>query len=464
VRRRLLVSYLLLIVVVLVGLEVPLGVLFARHERSSLAAEATRDATAISGVAEDRLNGGDRLTIAAFDRLIHGYGDDAHAELTVFDATGRIVVARAGVRPGDIDTHSPRGVADAIAGRPTTGPLQDDGRSWTYAAVPVTAGSKSLGAVLIALPNEDADERIQAAWLLLAGLAVTVIAVAGLVGWRMARWLNEPLAALTSTAAEVGSGRLDVRVPAVSGPPELRTLAEQFNDMVGRIEGLVDGQRRFVADASHQLRTPLTALRLRIENLERPGDDADNRSVEAALDEADRLGRLLDGLLAISRAEGSRPEPAPIDVTAVVVDRCNAWAVLGEEQSVRLSPVLPGGGPETALAVPGHLEQILDNLIANALDVSAGGTSIDIAVSDGAAGVVVTISDHGPGMTADQRIHAFDRFWQGGSESGGRAGLGLAIVHQLVTTNRGRVELDDTPGGGLTARVSLPTAPLAERG
>jgi signal transduction histidine kinase len=462
VRRRLLLSYLLLVAVVLVGLEVPLGILFARHERSALAAEATRDATAIAGVAVDRLAGGDHLTIAAFDRLIHGYGNDAHAELTVFDANERVVVARAGTKAGDIDTHSPRGVADAIAGRPTTGPLQDDGRSWTYAAFPVTTGAKPLGAVLVALPDEEADERIQTAWLLLAGLAVTVVVVAGAVGWRMARWLNEPLAALTSTAAEVGTGRLDVRVPIGSGPPELRTLAEQFNDMVGRIEGLVDAQRRFVADASHQLRTPLTALRLRIENLERPGEDAENSSVEAALAEADRLGRLLDGLLAISRAEGNRAEASAVDVTAVVVDRCAAWSMLGEEQSVHLSPVLPAG-PVVALAVPGHLEQILDNLIANALDVSAADSSIDISVSRTAAGIVVAIEDHGPGMGPDQRAHAFDRFWQGASDSAGRAGLGLAIVHQLVTTNRGRVELTDTPGGGLTARVTLTASPLDER-
>jgi signal transduction histidine kinase len=218
-----------------------------------------------------------------------------------------------------------------------------------------------------------------------------------------------------------------------------------------------------VADASHQLRTPLTALRLRIENLEQPGDSAGNRSVEAALEEADRLGRLLDGLLAISRAEGARAEPSLVDVTAVVADRCGAWAMLGEEQAVRLAPAPGGPGPFIAMAVPGHLEQILDNLIANALDVSAEGTSIDIAVTGGAADVVITIADHGPGMTADQRAHAFDRFWQGGSESGGRAGLGLAIVHQLVTTNRGRVELDDTPGGGLTAWVALPAALLDKR-
>jgi signal transduction histidine kinase len=459
VRRRLLLSYLLLVAVVLVVLEVPLGVLFARHERAALSAEAARNAAAIAAVAEERLDAPGTVASGTFDRLVHRYGDESHAELAVFDLSGTPVVTRSGSHRDDPDHEWPGGVTAAIGGRAVTGSLVDDGQTWTYATAPVATGAKPLGAVLVSLPTEDTDERIETVWLLLGGLALAILGVAALVSSRMARWMTEPLATLTGTAAEVGAGRLDVRAPTGSGPPELRALAEQFNDMVERIGGLVDAQRRFVADASHQLRTPLTALRLRIENLDEHHDDDQSAAVEAALAEADRLGRLLDGLLSISRAEGARSQPKAIDAVAVAADRCQTWAPLGEEQSVQVALSADARArPHLALVTPGQLEQIIDNLVANALDVSPPGASIALDVSSDDSTVSVSIVDHGPGMTDDQRRHAFDRFWQGTSQSCGRAGLGLAIVHQLATSNHGSVALEDTPGGGLTALVTLPAA------
>jgi signal transduction histidine kinase len=456
VRRRLLASYLILVSAVLVGLEVPLGILFARHERAALEAEVTRNATAIAGVAEERLDSGDAGAAGAFDRLVDSYGARGDAELALFDTHGSPVVTRSDGRPDDTDPAPHPGVADALEGRQGTGSLVDDGRSWTYAAVPVSSGGHVAGAVVFARPSEETDERIQAVWLLLGGLAVVVLGVTAVVGWRMARWLSAPLTVLTDTAAEVGSGRLDVRVPDNTGPAELRVLAAQFNDMVERLDALIGAQKRFVADASHQLRTPLTALRLRIENLESAG--VDPGGVEAALEEADRLGRLLDGLLALSRAEGVRAQPERVDVAAVVRERCDAWSAFGEEQGVALRPAPSDGRDLDALAIPGHLEQILDNLIANSLEVSDRGSAIELSTASGAVDVIIELRDHGPGMAPGQRAHAFDRFWQGGT-SDGRAGLGLAIVHQLVVANHGAIALTDTPGGGLTARVRLPAAP-----
>ncbi len=455
-RRRLLASYLILVAAVLIGLELPLGVLFARHERSALSSDATRSASAVAGVAEERLDNEEGLSTKTFDRLIRTYGNEAHAKLTLYDADQNVVVALTGSRPDDALHPAPHGVSKALAGHADTGTMYDDSRDWTYATVPVLSGSKILGAVLLALPNEDTNERIDTAWLLLGGLAVAVLIVTTVVGWRLARWLNEPISELTETAGEVGAGRLDVRARADSGPPEIRALATRFNDMVGRLDDLVSAQRRFVADASHQLRTPLTALRLRIENLETSGDD--DGSIEAALLEADRLARLLDGLLALSRAEGVRAQPSSIDVTSVVRERCEAWGALGDEQGVALRPVTSANGHAMASAIPGQLEQILDNIIANALEVSSSGSSIDIVVEPEGQQVGVVVVDHGPGMTRAQRDRAFDRFWQGADGSHGRAGLGLAIVHQLVVANHGEIELSDTPGGGLTTSIWLPSA------
>ena len=457
-RRRLLGSYLVLVAVILVGLEVPLGILFAHRERANLEAEVTRNATALAGVAEQRLNSSDPGAVQAFEGLAQAYGTRGDAEVTLYDRNGVAVVARSLSEPDDRDPPPHPGLAAALSGRESVGPQRDDRRDWTYAAVPVTSGSATVGAVVFARPNEEIDERIATAWLLLGGLAVVVLAVTTAVGWRMARWLSAPLTALTDAAAEVGSGRLDVRAAEDKGPTELRVLAAQFNDMVERIDELIGAQQRFVADASHQLRTPLTALRLRIENLE--GSELDPAAIEAALDEADRLGRLLDGLLALGRAEGVRSQPNRVDVRSVVGERCDAWTAFAEEQGAALETSgSTDRGPLDALVIPGHLEQILDNLIANSVEAVECGSSIVLSAWDDPAGVVVEVADDGPGMTRPQREHAFDRFWQGGTGSDGSAGLGLAIVHQLVVNNHGNIELLDTPGGGLTARVHLPPAP-----
>jgi signal transduction histidine kinase len=456
-RRRLLGSYLVLVAVILLGLEVPLGILFARHERSNLEAEVTRNATALAGVAEQRLNSSETGSAQSFEGLAQAFATRGDAEVTLYGADGVAVVARSMSETDDRDPPPHPGVAAALAGHASVGPQRDDGRDWTYAAAPVTSGGTTVGAVVFARPDEETNERIATAWLLLGGLAVIVLGVTAAVGWRMARWLSAPLTALTDAAAEVGSGRLDVRAPEDKGPAELRGLAAQFNDMVGRIDELIGAQQRFVADASHQLRTPLTALRLRIENLESSGRDP--AAIEAALDEADRLGRLLDGLLALGRAEGVRAEPKRTDVRSVVAERCDAWVAFAEEQGAALeSGGSANGTTLDAMVIPGHLEQILDNLIANSVEAVDCNSSIVLSAWDDPAGVVVEVADDGPGMTTRQREHAFDRFWQGGSGSDGRAGLGLAIVHQLVIANHGRIELLDTPGGGLTARVHLPPA------
>jgi two-component system, OmpR family, sensor kinase len=227
--------------------------------------------------------------------------------------------------------------------------------------------------------------------------------------------------------------------------------------MADRVHQLVDAQRRFVADASHQLRTPLTALRLRLENLAASPDPPDVTQLEAAEAETQRLARLVDGLLVLSRAQDQRGSREPVDVIAVAEDRRDAWAPLAEEGGI--SPIVePPAGPANALAVPGHLEQILDNLLSNAVEASPAGTEVAIVVEGPTAAgdpvVVVHVRDQGPGMTPNEREHAFDRFWQGQDRVGG-SGLGLAIVQQLAESSGGNVELAEGDGGGLDAAVTL---------
>jgi signal transduction histidine kinase len=337
----------------------------------------------------------------------------------------------------------------------TTGDLTDDGQRWTYAAVPVGSRDSAVGAVVVSVPARAVEQRIRNAWLLLGALAAGVLLLAAVVAAAMARWLARPIDSLGHAVAGLSAGNLDSVAPTDVGPPELRSLAEQFNDMAVRLRELLDNQRRFIADASHQLRAPLTALRLRIEMLEQePGE-----STEAALAEADRLGRLVDGLLALSRAEGSRPTATSVDVLAVSRDRIEAWAPLCSENGIDLVLVCPLHEARAALA-EGHLEQVLDNLIANALEVAPTGSSIEIAVGrsdsrDFPHRVLVRVLDRGPGMSPDQIAHAFDRFWQSDTRPTGSVGLGLPIVQQLVRANRGDIVLRPRDGGGLEVLLSF---------
>jgi signal transduction histidine kinase len=233
----------------------------------------------------------------------------------------------------------------------------------------------------------------------------------------------------------------------------VRALATSFNSMAGRLGQLVDRQRAFAGTASHQLRTPLTALRLRLEQLAQQVDvDGDaTRTVDAALVETDRLHRMIEGLLMLSRAEDAAVGPVAVDLAAIARDRAAHWAPLADERGMEVLLDVP----ETAivLAVAGASEQIIDNLVDNALEVSPTGADILVWIEPSAHAVELHVTDAGPGLSPEDRLRAFDRFWRGPDASFGGSGLGLAIVHQLVAAGEGTAELLEAPTGGIDAVV-----------
>jgi signal transduction histidine kinase len=267
----------------------------------------------------------------------------------------------------------------------------------------------------------------------------------------LARWVGRPLSDLDAAAQKLGSGALDTRSPTGHGPPEVRRLALTFNTMAGRLEALVHGHQAMMADVSHQLRTPLAALRLRLDVLSQDADHATTAELAAAQGEIARLSRLVDGLLAVARAENVVGTPVEVAVDAVLGDRAAAWRPVAEERGVELTTVSPG--PVWVGLGEGHLEQILDNLLANALDAVPPGGHVRVSAAATGEGARITVADDGPGMSQARQEAAFRRF---ASTSPPGAGLGLAIVHRLVTSNGGSATLSDTPGGGLTVTVDLP--------
>ena len=444
--RRLLFTYLGLALLVLAVLEIPLGIVNGRNESSDLRTKVERDASFLAAFAEDTLenNASPRaLGVAAAD----------YSRRT----GGRVVIVnRRGVSV--IDTNPPAGGPRTFATRPEiAAALRGNVASGTrysrtlhekllYVAVPASSGAKVTGAVRITYPTSAVDARVRRYWLMLLVIGAMVLAATTVVGLRFARWVSSPLGRLEASAAKAGAGDLSTRAEE-QGPPEVRSLAAAFNHMIGELEQLVRSQEEFVADASHQLRTPLTALRLRLENLGGDVSDSARPDLERALDEVERLSRLVDGLLALARADVSPVER--VDLAKLVEERIEVWSALAAEQGVKLEANVVG----TASVGADRLGQALENLLSNALAVSPQGGTVLVSGSHGELHVI----DQGPGLSEEERERAFDRFWRGG-KSGTGSGLGLAIVKRLIEIDGGTVELRAAPEGGLDAVIRLHTA------
>jgi signal transduction histidine kinase len=343
-------------------------------------------------------------------------------------------------------------------------PVTQTTGSWVIAAMPVsTASHVLLGTVILARSTTQLDNAIVALWVILGTIAVVAMLAATLLAFALARWVNRPLAGLDSAAGRLADGDLAIRAVVDSGPPELRRLAGTFNTMAGRLEALVHGNRAVIADVSHQLRTPLAALRLRLDLLAADTDPATGQELAGALDELARLSRLVDGLLAVARAENVVPVPTAVDVAEVARERVVAWHPVADDRGIVLEAAEGGPwvrtGPRASVPAwigEGHLEQVLDNLIANALDALSAGGHVTVTAAVTSAGARITVADDGPGMSAEDRERAFLRFTTSNPNG---TGLGLAIVHRLVTSNGGTARLTETPGGGLTVILDFPGVP-----
>lgn len=449
--RRIALTVLALITVLLVLAVVPLGLLLTDREQNSFRAAAESTARSVSAAAEEHLSDG-----KSADSMRHQLGE-AEAQgacVAVHDASGTVIAATG------CPIGAPASVTDALVrqalARPGTQVRETSDR--LVVATPIGDAEDPAGVAVLSRSLDPLHDRMLVVRGWLAGIAVGGLAAGALVSVRLARWVGGPLRAVDEAARRLGEGSLEVRAPVGRGPEEVRRLAASFNTMAGRIEGLVHDHRAVVADVSHQLRTPLAALRLRLDLLADEAGDAEAAGeLAGAQEEVTRLSRMVDGLLAVARAESAVPRPAQVRVDEVVAERVSAWEPVARERHVTLEDRCGDG--LSAFLGAGDLEQVLDNLIANALDAvpTGGRVTIHGTTAPGSAGersvVRLRVVDNGPGMGAAAREAAFRRY--GNPEARG-SGLGLAIVHRLVTANGGSVRLEQTPGGGLTVQLELP--------
>lgn len=442
--RRIILSVLALIAAILGFIAVPLGVITSGQDRRAFQDETVASATTLANVAEERLD--DHITGPALGRAIGQLGRDGY-RVSVIDLAGHPIAGTA-----TPPTVSRRGLSAAHVGRTTVFYPADDRIG---VVTPVSSDNRRMvvGIVVMNRPTAQIDRKVALLWTLIAIVATAGLAAAALVAIGLARWVSRPMSDLERAAQALGDGDLSTRSPASRGPEEVRRLAANFNQMAARLEALVHGHRATTADVSHQLRTPLAALRLRLDVL---AQDTDDREMAAELagaqEEIARLSRLVNGLLEVARAENVTAAPVYLAVDQVIRNRVVAWRPAAEEREVSLIADVQPVGIRMA---DGQLEQVLDNLIANALDALPAGGTVRIRSAHVADKARITVADDGPGMSQQQQKLAFRRFATG---SNGGTGLGLAIVDRLVVSAGGSAELSDTPGGGLTVTIELPVA------
>lgn len=454
---RLIAAMVAVVLLALIVQDVPLAGYLRDVERERIVTALERDAFVLAGRSEEDLHDAAPDADGSITALAQEYRTSSGARVVIVDRTGNAVVTSDDdtTAVGDSFLNRPE-IVDALAGKVTSGTRFSDtlGLELLYVAVPVFSGDQIFGAVRITYPNSVVDDAVNGKLLNIGLVGLTTILLAGLIGAFFSRSVTRPLRLLSTANDRFAAGDREVRADEAAGPPEVRGLSRSFNGMAGRIDALLEQQRGFAADASHQLRTPLTALRLRLERARElaPTDpDGAVDRLEAADAELDRLETLIEGLLVLSRAEGRSVAAEPVDAAAIASSRVEQWSALAAESDATVT--YAGPGSSMVLAVPSAVEQIVDNLVDNALGV--GSRSVEVRVDGGTLHVL----DRGPGMSADERAHAFERFWRGRGEQDRRgSGLGLAIVAQLATASGASAHLDARDGGGLDAAVIFKTA------
>jgi two-component system, OmpR family, sensor kinase len=447
--RQLIRSYILLVAVAILLFTVPVAFTLTDQLRGDTELSVRREATTMARL----LGHGDEASCRALTTVARAYAAETEDQVQI-TATDRCAA----------DVAHPEGDAALTKAVEKGEPTTDWGSDFIWGpelviTVPAKSGDRVVGAVRIVYSTSHLTHRLWTIWGFRAGLAVAVLGVAALIGSVAARRITAPLRELNGMASKFSDGDLTARSP-VTGPPETQTLARTLNQGAERLDTLVASQRIFVADASHQLRTPLTALRLSLDNIADGVDDEFVREdVEQATAEVVRMSRLVNGLLVLARAEAKVTAAEPLVLGEIVDERLTVWRPAADERGVTIALRGSADGRPSVLASPGHLEQVLDNVLSNALEVSPDGGTITVQVRTAGDEVALSVLDEGPGMSDADKSRAFDRFWRGQGLTGrSGSGLGLSVVRQLVTDDAGTVALRDAPGGGLCVEIRLRAA------
>lgn len=449
-RRRLFLAAIPLLLLVITAVAIPAGTAIAANRTASLTNDHIGDASRFAAAA---------LTAFATDmrRLnaeLDDYSELFDTPLWIIDRDGVVVHGTTEREPGPGAQSS---IRSALAGRTP----DDLGIVWPWTrdplliASPVGHDSQVVAALVMEVPVAETAQAILRDWMLfaLAGLLPAGLGVWAI--WLFSRWALRPVEVMDRSVARITGGDLEARVPTDTGPVEMRRLGGAFNRMVGTVSGTLERQQQFVEDAAHQLRGPLTAARVSVENLE-PLLPADRSAAEAYREAAESMERatgMIAGLLAATRIQ-DRPARV-VSVDEAMGDAPRRWREAGAARGVAVSIRL---GDARIVEPTGGLDAVLGELIDNALRL-AGASRIEAAGQAEGGRYVVTVRDDGRGLDPDELRRATQRFWRSPRDQNVQGtGLGLGIADQSVGDVGGELALEAAPGGGLLVRFDVPLA------
>jgi len=389
-----------------------------------------------------------------------------HQMLAIYDAAGQLL-AESG-REDDLDIRLPP--IDTIPASETqlttVTEARDDDDRHRLAMRRVTLVPYDATYIVVAgTPLEPTDEELEALRGTLAYVVPVALVLAGFGGWVLAHRSLAPVAAMAERAREIGGEDSSGRLPVANPRDELGQLAATFNDLLGRLESSMKQQRQFMADASHELRTPIattrTAANVALQQRHR-GEDEYREALDIIEHQADRLSRIVDDMFTLARADaGNYPvRKQPMYLDEVIDEVAAAERVVASTRNVRIEVTAMRSawffGDEELI------RRLVVNLLDNAVRYSPDGGVVGLKLRAVAGGYAVVVSDQGPGIPLESQPHLFERFYRvdasrrrGDMDSG--AGLGLALVQWVAHLHSGDVALTSSSDNGSTFTVVLPS-------
>lgn len=359
---------------------------------------------------------------------------------------------------------APRAIDAALQGRPVLLTLEHVGETWRVLAQPVAVGGRAIAILQVARSEESMEEALEQLSELLLVLVPTTLLLAGAGGLFLAKRALDPIDRITRTAAGIGAGDLSQRLPegATASPDEVGRLAATFNGMLHRLESAFLRQRQFTADASHELRTPVTLMLSQLDVvLERARSPEEyERALRSLRDDTWRLRRLLEDLLTLARADAQQDvlQRERLDLGELAEQVVESMQPLATERNVRLT--VRAERDICVFADQARLMQLVLNLVENGVRHTLGGGLVAVSVERTPKSLAaLTVRDTGIGIPPEHLPHVFERFYRvDPARSSGGTGLGLAISRQIAEAHSGAIEVQSEVGEGTTFCVLLPLA------